>query len=151
MNVITIIRRVLNYALNNPEFSVTAFILTGLVILNKSFAYTGVGGVYITEFLTVMCLICFAFKFIISSYATGGLLIRKDTVITFLIQFWPLMLILIFSVVRIFMDINYGIQTLRHSMIFLYTILFTGLFMVSIKNEKQLFFLLVYIIIVVSS
>lgn len=140
---------IINYALHHIEFSITAFILAGLITFNKSFAYVGFGSLYITEFMAALCVIGFAAKLTFSFYL--GQMIFREVIIEKILLFWPLLLILIYSLVRITMDVDYGFQTIRHSMIFMYTIVFILLFMISIKNEKQFFFLVVYLLIIGSS
>ncbi len=137
----------LKYSINNPEYILVLFILAGLITFNKEFAYIGFNNIYVTEFVTVLCILNLAIKSIVSK----NLLDYKSWGKSLLINFWPLIILSLYTCIRLTSDLDYGVQALRHSMIFLYIILFIILFPLTIKNEKQLFFIIIFIFIILSS
>lgn len=145
----TMIRKGVQYVIENIEYCIVAFILAGLIAFNKAFAYIGIGSLYITESLTAICVLSLSLKYLFS--IKGGLNDLKEMSKSLLADFWPLLLITGYAVVLLIQDVDYGFHALRHSLIFLYTVLFLLLFTMSIKTERQLFFLLFYLLIVFSS
>lgn len=144
------IKRAISYALTHSEYAIMLFAFAGLVTFNKSFAYVGMGNIYVTEFLSIVCLLGVGFKFL-HRRNSGLVSYNKETIQYVISNFWPLLLILFYAIVRLVLDIDYGFQAVRHSMIFFYTVLFTLLFISTVRNEKQLFFLFVYVLIILSS
>jgi O-antigen ligase len=143
------IKAIYHRTTENIEYIITIILLAAIITFNKTFAYIGISSVYITEFIAVVCLLSFGTKLILNGSLKS--IFDKESQKHLFLKFWPLLVIFLFAVVRLYIDLNYGVQAIRHSMIFMYSVIFMLLFILVIDGNKQFFFIAIYFIIVLSS